>query len=160
MVSERTGTGPWPGLAAAREHAAAQGARSVGTQHVLLALLRREAVEAAPLLERAGADHAAVTAALQGITGVGARPVPIPIERISLSPRVGALLRRASGDTRTTPDDLAVLDQLLDDGGEPSLAHLVLTSLGARRRALAARRDGGTVATMQVGREDGDLVPG
>jgi ATP-dependent Clp protease ATP-binding subunit ClpA len=159
VVFDRAGAGPWPGLVAARRHAAAQGARSVGTQHVLLALLRRDAVEAAPLLERAGADHAAVMAALQGITGVGARAVPTPIERVALSPRVGALLRRATGDTQAPPDDLAVLAELLDDGGEPSIAHLVLSALGARRRALAELR-GSAAATVPAGDEDGNLVAG
>jgi hypothetical protein len=100
-----------------------------------------------------------VTAALQGITGVGARPAPTPIERVALSPRVGALLRRATGDTQAPPDDLAVLAQLLDDGGEPSIAHLVLSALGARRRALAELRSG-TASPVPAGREDGNLVAG
>lgn len=142
-------------MSAARQHAAAAGVRSVGTQHVLLALLRREAVGSRAVLEDAGADTAAVVAALRGITGVGTRPHPVPVEQVSVSPRVGALLRRASGDA-AAPTDLDVLRQILDDGGEPSLAYLVLTSLGARRRVLVALRDG--ARTAAAGREDGDLV--
>ncbi|NMO93096.1 Clp protease N-terminal domain-containing protein [Actinomycetospora sp. TBRC 11914] len=157
MPIDRSAAGSWAGLTAAREHAAAQGASSVGTQHVLLALLRREAVESGTVLRGAGADTPAVVAALQGITGVGARPHPVPVERVSVSPRVGALLRRASAGT-DAPTDLGVLGQLLEEGGEPSLAHLVLTSLGARRRALVALR--GATAAAAVGHEGGELVPG
>jgi hypothetical protein len=125
---------------------------------VLLALLRREAVESGAVLRDAGADTPAVVAALRGITGVGSRAEPIPVERVAVSPRVGALLRRAAART-DPPTDLDVLGQILEDGGEPSLAHLVLTSLGARRRALVALREVTTTAAA-AGRADGDLVPG
>ncbi|WP_018331938.1 hypothetical protein [Actinomycetospora chiangmaiensis] len=88
----------WPGLATARELAAEAGARTVGTQHLLLAVLRR-----------AEADAAAA--------------------------------------------DCQVLDALLAEH-EPSLAHLVLTALGAHRRVRLARQ---TRRTRLDG-ADGDLV--
>jgi ATP-dependent Clp protease ATP-binding subunit ClpA len=156
------GAGAWPGLRAAREDAAAQGARSVGTQHVLLALLAPRAGEAAAVLRAAGVDRAAVLATLRAIEGVGARPEQRPIEQVTVSPRVGAMLQRASHGFSAPIEDLAVLGELLSEAGEPSLAHLVLTSLGARRRAQAAYRDAArtVVGGTDAGRTDGDLVPG
>jgi ATP-dependent Clp protease ATP-binding subunit ClpA len=158
VAAERAGTSWWPGLATARECAAAAGARSVGSQHVLLALLGRDAESVATVLREAAVDRPSVLAALQGITGTGgARAEPVPVEQVSVSPRVGALLRRAAGGVAGEVTDLAVLGELLDDRGEPSVVRVVLTSLGARRRALRAYR---RLTGTRVDDVDGDLVPG
>ncbi|MCD2196293.1 Clp protease N-terminal domain-containing protein [Actinomycetospora endophytica] len=162
MARGRTGSAWWPALVLARASAAAAGTRTVGTQHVLLALLATDG-DAAAVLRRAGVDRATVQAALQGITGVGARPGVIPVERVSVSPRVGALIRRASQGTLGEISDLAVLGALLDDGGEPSVVQLALTSLGARRRVLNAYGSATAataVAPTRIGHSDGDLVAG
>ncbi|MDT7743401.1 MAG: hypothetical protein QOE59_2479 [Actinomycetota bacterium] len=158
MRADRVRTSWWPGLATARECAAAAGARSAGSQHVLLALMGRDAEAVATVLREAGVDRPSVLAALQGITGTGrARAEPVPVEQVSVSPRVGALLRRAAGGVAGEVDDLAVLGELLDDRGEPSVVRVVLTSLGARRRALRAYR---SLTGTRVDDVDGDLVPG
>ncbi len=125
---------------------------------MLLALLGPDAEGIARVLRTVGVDRPGVLAALQGITGVGgARALPLPVEQVSVSPRVGDLLRRAAGDTPGEIDDLAVLGELLDDRGEPSVAQAVLASLGARRRALQAYRG---LLGARIGQADGDLVPG
>jgi hypothetical protein len=159
VTRERAGSSWWPALTLARTQAAAAGTRSVGTQHVLLALLATGG-EASDVLARAGVDRRGVLAALQGITGVGARAVPIAVERVSVSPRVGALIRRASHGAPGEIADLDVLGELLDDGGEPSVVQLVLTWLGARRRALNAYRSVVPVSPARIGHTDGDLVAG
>ncbi len=156
MTAERSWTWWWPGLTSARENAAAQGAGSVGTQHVLLALLAGDG-PAAGALATAGVRRASVLASLQGIAGVGARSQPVALERVSLSPRVGAMIRRASRGQPGQIDDAAVLGELLDDRGEPSLALSVLTSLGLRRRAVQAHSD---LSPVRIDRPDGDLVAG
>jgi hypothetical protein len=143
----------------ARGNAAAAGAHTVGTQHVLLALLATRG-EAAAVLDRAGVDRGRVLAALQGITGVGARATPVDVERVAMSPRVGALIRRASQGAPGEIADLAVLGELLEEGGEPSLVQLVLTSLGARRRAVNAYRTVAPVSPARIGNAEGDLVAG
>jgi ATP-dependent Clp protease ATP-binding subunit ClpA len=159
VTRERATASWWPALALARAHAAAAGTRTVGTQHVLLALLSTEG-EASAVLARAGVDRAGVLAALQGIAGVGARALPVTVERVSVSPRVGALIRRASHGAPGEITDLAVLGELLDDGGEPSLVQLVLTWLGARRRAVQAYRSATVDTPARIGHTDGNLVPG
>ncbi len=156
--ADRASASWWPGLTTARECAAAAGARSVGSQHVLLALLGRDTPPVARVLRATGVSRATVLAAVQGITGIGgARLDPVPVEQVSVSPRVGAMLRRAAGDTLGEIDDVDVLGELLDDRGEPSLAHNVLSSLGARRRALQAYR---SLVVSRVDQADGDLVAG
>jgi hypothetical protein len=132
----------WPGLGTAREIAAAAGVRSVGTQHVLLAILRRGG-DATAALHAGGVDEDAVHGALRGIAGTGCRSGAVHVDWVSVSPRVLALVRVAAcaGGTGTVTD-LDVLDALLR-AEEPSLAHLVLSALGAHRRvrlALPARR--------------------
>jgi ATP-dependent Clp protease ATP-binding subunit ClpA len=159
VTREQAGTSWWPALAMARVHAAAAGARSVGTQHVLLALLATEG-EAAAVLGKAGVNRADVLATLQGITGVGARTEPVALERVAVSPRVAALIRRASRGLPGRIPDLAVLGELLDDGGEPSLVQLILTSLGAQRRAVHAYLRAGIIAPVRSGDAEGDLVAG
>lgn len=147
MTSPGERTSFWSGLTTAREIAAAAGARTVGTQHVLLAVLRRADPDAVDVLHAAAIDEDTVAATLRGIAGTGCRNRPVPVEWVSVSPRVLALVRaagrRSAGNTRETgPTDLAVLDALLG-GDEPSLAHLVLTGLGAHQRlrfAMRARR--------------------
>ena len=156
MAEERSWTWWWPGLTSARENAAAQGAGSVGTQHVLLALIAGHG-EAAAALSTAGIHRAPVIAALQGIAGIGARAQPVALERVSLSPRVGAMIRRASQGAPGEIEDAAVLGELLDERDEPSLAGLALTSLGLRRRAMHAYR---SLAPTRIGPGDGDLVAG
>ena len=116
--------------------------------------------EAAAVLGKAGVNRGDVLAALQGITGVGARTEPVALGQVAVSPRVGALIRRASRGMPGPIPDLAVLGELLDDCGEPSLVQLVLASLGARRRAVNAYLRAGIVAPARIGNAEGDLVAG
>ncbi|GLZ51487.1 Clp protease N-terminal domain-containing protein [Actinomycetospora sp. NBRC 106378] len=143
----------WPGIATAREIAAAGGDRSVGTQHVLQALLRHGDTDAATILRTAGADEASVVAALAGIAGTGCRTGAVPTERIPVSPRVLALIRTAGHPSAAhgKVSDLEVLRALLRDD-EPSLARLVLSALGAERHLLHA------LPTDRVDDGGGDLV--
>lgn len=145
----------WPGIATARDIAAAAGDRSVGTQHVLRALLRRGDTDAARILGAAGADEASVVAALSGIAGTGCRTGAVPTERVPVSPRVLALVRAAScPDTDTgIVSDLQVLHALLRDD-EPSLARLVLSALGADRQVLHALH----ASSARVDDDGGGLV--
>ncbi|MDL5159491.1 hypothetical protein [Actinomycetospora termitidis] len=131
----------WPGLSTARDIAAAAGARSVGTQHVLLALVTRAEPDVAPVLRAGAIDRPAVLAALQGITGTGCRRESVRLDAVAVSPRVLALVREAAtrGQRAGAVPDLDVLDALLAVE-EPSLAALVLTALGSRRRVRTALR--------------------
>ena len=151
MTVDRPRIPGWPGLRTAREIAAATGARTVGTQHLLLALVRRQDGCAAVLH---GVDESAVRAALRGIVGTGGRTEAVPAERVSVSPRALAVIREAArrhpASSGTVPD-LHVLGALLD-GDEPSLARLALTSLGTLGRTLRAYRDvavGGRMAPSE-----------
>ena len=133
----------------------------MGSQHVLLALMGRDTAAVATVLREAAVDRRSVLAALAGITGTGrARAEPVPVEQVSVSPRVGALLRRASGGVAGEVDDLAVLGELLDDRGEPSVVRVALSSLGARRRALRAYRALTAARVDDLAGPAGDLVPG
>ncbi|WP_433802723.1 hypothetical protein [Actinomycetospora sp. CA-084318] len=128
----------------ARAIAAAAGARSVGTQHVLLAVLRRRAADTAALLDAGGVEEDAVTAALHGIAGTGCRTGAVPVERVPVSPRVLALVRAADRPDAGSGSvsDLQLLRALLSDD-EPSLAQLALSSLGALRRVVRALDEAG-----------------
>ncbi|MCD2188013.1 hypothetical protein [Actinomycetospora soli] len=145
----------WPGMPTARAIAADAGAHGVGTQHVLLALLRRRAADAVAVLDAGGVDEGAVAAALGAVAGTGCRTGAVPTERVTVSPRVLALVRAAGRpDGGTGPvSDLQLLRALLADN-EPSLARLLLSSLGALRRIDRALQD----ATVRVDDTSGGLV--
>ncbi len=143
----------WPGLRTARDLAAATGDRSVGTQHVLQALLRRADPYVVAVLAAGGVDETAVVAALSGIAGTGCRTGGVSPERVAVSPRVLALVRAADCPDADAVSDLQVLDALLVSD-EPSLARRVLDVLGAHRRVLQALR----AARTQVDDAGGDLV--
>jgi ATP-dependent Clp protease ATP-binding subunit ClpA len=123
----------------AREVAAEQGAIAVGTQHLLLALLRLPDSAVTEVLRLGGVDYPAVLATLEAIIGIGYRRVPRPVERLHVSCRARAVLDDAAGRAPAGGGitDRAVLTALVH-GDEFSLARLIVRYLGVRGRVLTA----------------------
>ena len=123
----------WSGLPEARREAGARGDHSVGSQHLLLALLGRSEGEAQRVLRRAGVSRAQFEAALRGFQGQAGPPTQVDPDDVDVSERARVLIDRAvhlepSGEAT----DEALLAALLDDD-DPGVAKAVLNYLGVGR---------------------------
>jgi ATP-dependent Clp protease ATP-binding subunit ClpA len=132
----------WAGLVEARDEAARTGHRSVGTQHLLLALLATDGPVAAAL-HSAGIETTSVATTLAGIRGGSSWPTATDPVDLEVGLRAAEVLRLAAGHVaaevmpRVEVSDEQVLRALLavDD---PAIARLVLSYHGARRKVVAA----------------------
>ena len=143
MEARRDGHGrsrpdSWSGLPLAREAAAAHGSSSVGTQHLLLALLARPQGTAQRVLRSAGITREGVEEAVASLRGAGPWPAAFPADRVTMSDRVEVLLGRAAEVRSETPGDGQVRDEdvlvALLDSRDRATAQIVLGYLGVNRR--------------------------
>jgi Clp amino terminal domain, pathogenicity island component len=109
----------------AREEAALLGARAVGSEHLLLGILRSRGTTAATILERAGATLADARLCAQPTLVDGAPPPPPPAEPQSIGPGPSGISAYAR----------AVFEQSLREAvergdGYIGVDHLLLAALG------------------------------
>jgi ATP-dependent Clp protease ATP-binding subunit ClpA len=134
----RARPGPWSGLPLAREAAAAHGSTSVGTHHLLLALLSGPHGPAREALHGVGIDRIDVEAAVTAVRGIGPWPVAVTPATLPLSERVEVLLGRAAALRARAPGDGGVRDEdvlvALLESRDRATAQIVLSYLGVDRR--------------------------
>lgn len=111
------------------EEAAQRGSLSVGTQHVLLALLASPDDHTRTALRAGGVDASLAVAALRSIVGIGNDPEPTSPTSVSSSPRVARILERAIdlGDRATgqpVQDDDVLRALLTSD--DPAVGQLIV----------------------------------
>lgn len=115
----------------------------IGTEHLLLGLLREGAGLAAGVFAKLGIDLSAVRAAVQFVIGRGDQPV---LGEVHMTPRARKVLELAFGEARELDDqsvnDGHILLGLLRQGDGIALA--VLTQLGVNLEELRAE----TLAVM------------
>jgi hypothetical protein len=132
----------WAGLTRARDEAAWTGHRSVGTQHLLQAMLTPDG-SVTSALSSAGLERTSVAMTLAGIRGGSSWPTATDPAELEVGLRAAVVLRLAAGDVADQDmagvevSDEQVLRALLA-ADDPALARLVMSYHGARRKVLAA----------------------
>lgn len=128
----------WPGLSEARRQAAERGATSIGTQHVLFAVLAGNDDDALAALHAGGVEPGSAADALQTIAGIGSWHEAVDVDTVPVSDRVVHVLEAAAqdrADVRREVRDRDVLRALLSND-DPAVGHLVVRIVSAPERVV------------------------
>ncbi len=109
----------------------------VGTEHLMLGMLRMSRLRATATLEDLGVDHRRVSAAVETIVGVSDEE--LGNEQLPFTPRAAGVIRRVTGEAeRRGPEAIGsehVLRALLRSRG--AVAGMILDDLGIETTRLA-----------------------